>query len=164
MQHNQPPSIDTIAVFNYCLEGEYCVNHNHGIIDTTYYLYANIGASKSYFKVMPSEVDSSVNCINLYKDVFGNIFYLEPKVKQTENVMDSPKLTSFDTIKVGEKVYPSATPFAPHYFTHSEKSMPVTKNTEMVYDVSCFTILVLFTIAVATNNAWTKMWKEIISA
>ena len=164
MPNNQIATTDTIAVFNYCLEGESCVNHNHGIIDTTYYLYANVGASKSYFKVMPSELDNSVNCENLYKDVFGNIFYLEPDIKQTKNVMDSPKLTSFDSIEVGTKIFPAATPFVPKYFSHKESQMPTQNHTEMMYDVSCFTTLVLITIVVATNNAWGKLWKEITSA
>lgn len=168
MPNNQIATIDTIAVLNYCLEGEHCVNHNHGIIDTTFYFYANVGASKSYFKVMPSDVDSSVNCNNLYKDIFGNIFYLEDEIQQTKNVMET-KLTSFDSIKVGDKVYPAATPFVPHYFTHTETPPKnISYNTEMVFDVACFSTLVLATIGyafrVAINNSWAKLWKDIISA
>jgi len=169
MQHNQIATIDTIAVLNYCLDGVDCINHNHGIIDTTFFYYANVGASKSYFKVMPNEVDNSVNCNNLYKDVFGNIFYLEPEIKQIENVMESAKLTSFDSIKVGDKDFPAPTPFVPRYFTHSNPIQSITnKNTEMMFDVSCFTILVIATIGyafrTATNNAWSKLWKDIVSA
>lgn len=165
MQTNQIATIDTIQVLNYCHLGVHCVNHNHGITDTTYYFYANIGASKSYFKVMPSEVDSSVNCNNLYKDIFGNIFYLEPEIKQTKDAME---LTSFDTIKVGESVFPAPTPFVPRYFTHKETPLPVQNNTEMVFDTACFSVLVLATIGyairVASNNAWSKLWNDIISA
>jgi len=168
MPNNQIATIDTIAVLNYCLDGVDCVNHNHGIIDTTFFFYANIGASKSYFKVMQSEMDNSVNCDNLYKDIFGNIFYLEPEIKQIENVMEAPKLTSFDSIKVGDKIYPAPTPFVAHYFTHKEMPLPVQNNTEMVFDSACFSVLVLATIGyafrVAINNSWSKLWSDIISA
>jgi hypothetical protein len=165
---NNQIAIDTIAVLNYCLDGYDCVNHNHGIIDTTFYYYANVGASKTYFKVMPSEMDNSVNCDNLYKDIFGNIFYLEPEIKQIENVMEAAKLTSFDSIKVGDKVFPAPTPFVPRYFTHKETPLPVQNNTEMVFDTACFSVLVLATIGyairVAANNSWSKLWNDIISA
>ena len=168
MQNNQIATIDTIAVLNYCLDGVDCINHNHGIIDTTFFYYANVGASQTYFKVMPNEVDNSVNCNNLYKDIFGNIFYLEPKIKQIENVMESAKLTSFDSIKVGDKVFPAPTPFVAHYFTHSEPVQPIINNTETMFDVSCFTILVIATIGyafrVAANNSWSKLWYDIIKA
>jgi hypothetical protein len=162
-------SIDTVVVYSHCLEGFNCPNHPHGVKDSIVYLHANVTTGFAYTKVSPSEVDISVNCTNLYKDVFGNIFYLESRPKQIENVMDSPKLTSFDTIKVGDKVFPAATPFVPRYFAHSKPVQPIiSNNTEMMFDVSCFTILVIATIGyafrTATNNAWTKLWKDIVSA
>jgi hypothetical protein len=168
MPHNQLTQsdtiIDTVIVYNHCLEGYTCPNHPHGIRDSIVYFQANIGTGKGYTKVSQSEMDNSVNCINLYKDVFGNIFYLEPEIKQTKNVMEQAKLTSFDSIKVGDKVFPAATAFVPKYFTHAEAPMPTHNTTEMFYDVSCFTVLVLLTIVVATNNAWSKLWNEIITA
>jgi hypothetical protein len=156
--------IDTIEVINYCHLGVRCPNHNHGIIDTTFYFVPKLVVGKSYRKLTSDEVDISVNCENLYIDIFGNIFYIEPEVKQIENVMEQAKLTSFDSIKVGDKVFPAATPFVPKYFTHAEAPMPTHNTTEMFYDVTCFTVLVLLTIVVATNNAWSKLWNEIITA
>jgi hypothetical protein len=165
MKPNSQTTIDTIMVFNYCLEGVNCVNHDHGIIDTTFYFYANVGTSKTYFKVMPSEMDSSVDCRNLYKDVFGNIFYMEPEVKQEEKKEVS--LNSFDTIKVGDKVYPAPTHFVPHYRTHTESVKCVNDNYDSVVDVLSLPVLVLMTISFAyrsvMNNSWTKLFKELSS-
>jgi hypothetical protein len=168
MPHNQTPQIDTIidtiVVYNHCLEGFNCPNHPHGIRDSSVFFQSYIGRGKSYTKVSVSEMDNSVNCDNLFKDTFGNIFYLEPEVKQIKNVMEQPKLTSFDSIKVGDKIFPAATPFIPKYFTHKDTPMPIHNRSEMLYDVSCFTILVLFTVYVAANNAWGKLWNEIVNA
>ena len=176
MPHNQSiqidtiveNTIDTIVVYTHCLEGFNCPNHPHGIRDSLVYLHANVTNGFAYTKVSPSEMDSSVNCTNLYKDVFGNIFYLEPIIKQTKNVMEQTKLTSFDSINVGDRVYPSATPFVPHYFTHTESVQQVQNNTEMVFDVACFSVLVWATIGCAfrmiRNNSWGKLWNDIISA
>lgn len=161
-------TIDTIVVYSHCLEGFNCPNHPHGIRDSLVYLHANVNSGFRYTKVSPSEMDISVNCTNLYKDVFGNIFYLEPEIKQIQNVMETAKLTSFDTIKVGESVFPAPTPFVPRYFTHKETPLPLQNNTEMVFDTACFSVLVLATIGyairVASNNAWSKLWNDIISA
>ena len=161
---NSQSTIDTIQVYSHCLVGSSCVNHDHGVIDTTFYYYANIGSSKSYFKVMPSEMDSSVDCNNLYKDVFGNIFYMEPEVKQEEK--KEVQLNSFDTIKVGDKVYPSATPFVPHYYAHTEVVVNAT-NYDSVIDIVSFPVLVLMTIAYAyramVNNSWSKLFSELSS-
>lgn len=163
MMSNNQTTIDTIQVLNYCHEGVNCVNHNHGITDTTYYFYANIGTSKSYFKVMPSEMDSSVDCKNLYKDIFGNLFYMEPEVKQEKKEVS---LNSFDTIKVGDKVFPSATPFVPHYFTHTEVVSNV-NNYDSVVDIVSFPVLVLMSIAYAyramVRNSWSNFFKELSS-
>ena len=168
MPHNQSTQmdtiIDTVVVYNHCLEGYNCPNHPHGIRDSVLYFQANIGTGKGYTKVSPAEMDNSVNCINLYKDVFGNIFYLEPEIKQIKNAMETPKLTSFDTIKVGDKVFPAPTPFVPKYFTHTQTPMPIHKQSEMLYDVTCLTVLVLFTVYVAANSAWSKLWNEIVNA
>jgi hypothetical protein len=172
MPHNQTQLdtiIDTIYVYNRCFEGENCPNHPHGILDSTFYLQANIGTGKSYRKVMPNEVDKSVNCDNLYIDVFGHLFYLEPEIKQTKDaIMEIPKLTSFDSIKVGDKVFPAASAFVPHYFTHTESVHNISNNTEMLFDISCYSILVWATIGYVirsfVRNSWGKLWKDIISA
>jgi len=165
MKPNSQTTIDTIMVFNYCLEGVNCVNHDHGIIDTTFYFYANVGTSKSYFKVMPSEMDSSVDCRNLYKDVFGNIFYMDSEEEATE--INEVQLNSFDTIKVGDKVYPSATPFVPHYYTHAESVNATSNNYDNVIDVASLPVLVLMTIAYAyravVKNSWGNFFSEIMS-
>ena len=163
MISNSQITIDTIQVLNYCHLGPSCPNHNHGITDTTFYYYANVGSSKSYFKVMPSEVDASVDCNNLYKDVFGNLFYMEPEVKQEKKEFS---LNSFDTIKVGDKVFPAATPFVPHYFTHVEAVKPV-NNLDSVFEVMSLPVLVLITIAytyrAVMNNSWSKFFSELSS-
>jgi hypothetical protein len=155
---NSQSTIDTIQVYSHCLVGANCVNHDHGIIDTTFYYYANIGTSKSYFKVMPSEMDLSVDCRNLYKDVFGNIFYMDTEVQQEEEI--EVQLNSFDTIKVGDKIFPSATPFTPHYFTHTEEVKQV-NNYDSAVEILSLPILVLLTFSylnrVLTNNSWRKL-------
>jgi hypothetical protein len=165
MKPNSQTTIDTIMVFNYCLEGVNCVNHDHGIIDTTFYFYANVGTSKTYFKVMPSEMDSSVDCRNLYKDVFGNIFYMDPEEEATE--INEVQLNSFDTIKVGDKVYPAPTPFVPHYYTHAESVNATSHNYDNVIDVASLPVLVLMTIAYAyravAKNSWGNFFSEIMS-
>ena len=144
---NSQSTIDTIQVYSHCLVGANCVNHDHGVVDTTFYYYANIGTSKSYFKVMPSEMDSSIDCRNLYKDVFGNVFYMEPDVKQEEK--KEVQLNSFDTIKVGDKVYPAPRAFVPHYFTHTESVRDIDSNYDNVIDIVSLPVLVLMTIAYA---------------
>ena len=159
---NSQSTIDTIQVYSYCHLGVNCPNHNHGIIDTTFYYYANIGLLKSYFKVMPSEMDSSVDCNNLYKDVFGNIFYMETEVNQEET--KEIQLNSFDTIKAGDKVFPSAMPFTPHYFTHTEQVKQF-NNYDSAVEIFSLPILVLLTFSylhrVITNNAWGNLIKDL---
>jgi hypothetical protein len=168
MPHNQSQLdtiIDTVYVYNHCLEGFNCPNHPHGILDSTFYLRANIGTNKSYKKVMPSEVDISVNCDNLYKDVFGNIFYLEPEIQQIKNAMEVPKLTSFDSIEVGTKVFPAARPFVPKYFTHTETRVPVHNHTDSLFDGCCLGVLVWLTMGYLLRasklNSWVKLINDI---
>ena len=168
MPTNQVVQIDTIPVVNYCDLGQLCPNHVHGIVDTTYYFYANVGHESSFRKLLPSETDYDVNCTNLYKDVFGNVFYLSDttSTKQIQNVMQAPKLNAFDTIEVGSKVFPAATSFVPHYFTHSEVAVNTDNNSDsMVYDITSFTVLVFITVAYFARawklGTWAKLKNDV---
>ena len=163
MQTNQIQITDTIEVVNLCHLGDKCPNHTHGIIDTTFYFYANIPVGKGYRKVMPDEVHISVNCDNLYKDVFGNFFYLQPEIKQIEEIVETPKLTSFDSIKVGDKVFPAASAFIPNYITHSEVEMPVVNYTELAIDIASISILVCVTIAYFVRASKLNSWAKLIN-
>lgn len=160
--------IDTVFVYKYCKEGINCLNHRKGILDSTYYLQANVGKAKNYRKVMPHEVDSSVNCNNLYIDVFGHLFYFEEEIKQIKDSVEMPKLTSFDTIKEGTKIFPAAKPFVPRYFTHLEPAPKVKNDIEMIFDILCFNILIWATIGYIIRsffkNSWYKLWRDIINA
>jgi len=89
---------------------------------------------------------------------------MEPEVKQEKKEV---QLNSFDTIKVGDKLFPSPTPFIPHYYTHTEVVNVSSSNYDHVIDVASFPVLVLMTIAYAyrsvMNNSWSKFFSELSS-
>jgi hypothetical protein len=90
---------------------------------------------------------------------------MDPEVKQEEKKEVS--LNSFDTIKVGDKAFPSPTPFIPHYRTHTESVKCANANYDSVIDVASLPALVLITIAYAyravMNNSWSKLFSELSS-
>jgi hypothetical protein len=64
-------------------------------------------------------------------------------------------------------VFPAAKPFVPKYYTHSEFTS-TKNNTEILYDISCYFVLVAATIGYILNayrkNYWGKLINDIITA
>jgi hypothetical protein len=160
-------TIDTVYIIDRCFDGRNCPNHKHGVVDSTSYVVANVVGS-NYFKYEPNDLFTSIEYKNWYVDIFGRLLYVEPLVEEKVIVQDKPKLTSFDSITVGTKVFPAAKPFVPKYYTHSEFASSTKNNTEILYDISCYFVLVAATIGYILNayrkNSWGKLINDIITA
>ena len=154
-------TIDTVYIIDRCFDGKNCPNHKHGIVDSTSYVVANV-VGQNYFKYEPNDLFTSIESKNWYVDIFGRLLYVEPIVEEKIIIQEKPKLTSFDSVTVGTKVFPAAKPFVPKYYTHSEFTS-TKNNTEILYDISCYFVLVAATIGYILNY-WGKLINDIMTA
>jgi hypothetical protein len=165
MEAIQNSIIDTVTVIHRCNDGFDCKNHLHGIIDTSYIYHYEGG--KSYLK-LPSIVENGVIYRNVYQNEYGQILYTDFDASNNWKPKEEVKqpLNAFDTIKVGTKEFPSATPFVASY---SEKRPDYTPfaDTDMMCHYGSFPVLVMITVAIlfdwTVNKSWQNLFKEIVS-
>lgn len=165
-QNNQ---IDTIYVVNYCTEGTACKNHLHGVIDTSYYFTYSF-TDKPFIKMSPIVDDNGMVYHNVYKDPFGRLFYTEQEMEK-----DAPKPEPIiekhyksDSITVGTKVYPAATPFVITVPERKEIETPKFYPANEAYQIGCFPVLnfflTLYLFNCFVNKTWSKLITDIINA